>query len=115
MSGIVHGGNLATARALYGEPAGGWLDLSTGINPGTTFSWSFGDGTSSSTRFPQHLYTTPGTYNVCLSIADSSAVPSRLTAKKSTGRRALIRPAAWTTASAPSTISSWSSSTSTRR
>ena len=33
MSGIVHGGNLATARALYGEPAGGWLDLSTGINP----------------------------------------------------------------------------------
>ncbi|WP_319640929.1 threonine-phosphate decarboxylase CobD [Ralstonia pickettii] len=33
MSGIVHGGNLAAARALYGEPAGGWLDLSTGINP----------------------------------------------------------------------------------
>ncbi|CAJ0733420.1 threonine-phosphate decarboxylase CobD [Ralstonia mannitolilytica] len=33
MSGIVHGGNLAAARARYGEPAGGWLDLSTGINP----------------------------------------------------------------------------------
>lgn len=33
MSGIVHGGNLTAARALYGEPAGGWLDLSTGINP----------------------------------------------------------------------------------
>lgn len=33
MSGIVHGGNLATARARYGEPASGWLDLSTGINP----------------------------------------------------------------------------------
>lgn len=33
MSGIVHGGNLMAARALYGEPADGWLDLSTGINP----------------------------------------------------------------------------------
>lgn len=33
MSGITHGGNLAAARALYGEPVGGWLDLSTGINP----------------------------------------------------------------------------------
>ncbi|MET3447668.1 threonine-phosphate decarboxylase CobD [Ralstonia sp. 1138] len=33
MSGIMHGGNLAAARARYGEPAGGWLDLSTGINP----------------------------------------------------------------------------------
>lgn len=33
MSGIVHGGNLAAARALYGDPPGGWLDLSTGINP----------------------------------------------------------------------------------
>ena len=33
MSVVVHGGNLAAARARYGEPAGGWLDLSTGINP----------------------------------------------------------------------------------
>jgi cobalamin biosynthetic protein CobC len=28
-----HGGDLAHATALYGEPRGGWLDLSTGINP----------------------------------------------------------------------------------
>ncbi|MGN8087338.1 threonine-phosphate decarboxylase CobD [Ralstonia sp. 22086] len=33
MNAIVHGGNLAAARVQYGEPAGGWLDLSTGINP----------------------------------------------------------------------------------
>lgn len=33
MNAIVHGGNLAAARARYGEPAGGWLDLSTGITP----------------------------------------------------------------------------------
>lgn len=30
---ISHGGNLAAARARFGEPAEGWLDLSTGINP----------------------------------------------------------------------------------
>jgi len=28
-----HGGNLVRATALYGEPQGGWVDLSTGINP----------------------------------------------------------------------------------
>lgn len=33
MSGIAHGGNLAAAQTLYGNPPGGWLDLSTGINP----------------------------------------------------------------------------------
>lgn len=29
----VHGGDLTAATARYGEPAAGWLDLSTGINP----------------------------------------------------------------------------------
>lgn len=28
-----HGGDISGARAGYGEPVGGWLDLSTGINP----------------------------------------------------------------------------------
>ncbi len=28
-----HGGDLATAEIRFGRPAGGWLDLSTGINP----------------------------------------------------------------------------------
>lgn len=28
-----HGGDLAEATRLYGEPAGGWVDLSTGISP----------------------------------------------------------------------------------
>lgn len=35
MSGrwTVHGGRLGAARAVYGDAAGPWLDLSTGINP----------------------------------------------------------------------------------
>ncbi len=28
-----HGGDLGHARAAFGEPEGGWIDLSTGINP----------------------------------------------------------------------------------
>jgi len=31
--GAEHGGDLAAATATFGNPAGGWLDLSTGINP----------------------------------------------------------------------------------
>ncbi len=30
---LPHGGDLATAEALYGPPPQGWIDLSTGINP----------------------------------------------------------------------------------
>lgn len=30
---LAHGGNLTRATALFGAPANGWLDLSTGINP----------------------------------------------------------------------------------
>lgn len=30
---VPHGGNLAEAAARFGAPDGGWLDLSTGINP----------------------------------------------------------------------------------
>ena len=28
-----HGGDLAQARRAFGEPGGGWIDLSTGVNP----------------------------------------------------------------------------------
>ncbi|MFM2136722.1 MAG: hypothetical protein RL021_2122 [Bacteroidota bacterium] len=48
-----------------------FIDLSSGISPSTAFSWSFGDGTSSNVRFPQHTYTTPGMYTVCLTISDN--------------------------------------------
>ena len=30
---LPHGGDMAAAERLYGKPADGWLDLSTGINP----------------------------------------------------------------------------------
>ena len=33
---------------------------------GITFSWSFGDGDSTTGQFPVHTYANPGTYSVCL-------------------------------------------------
>lgn len=49
-----------------------FVDQSTGIGATTTYSWSFGDGTSSTARFPQHTYSAPGTYTVCLSISGTN-------------------------------------------
>jgi PKD repeat protein len=41
-----------------------FTDLSTG-NP-TSWSWTFGDGATSTERHPEHVYTAPGTYTITL-------------------------------------------------
>ncbi len=40
------------------------------------WSWNFGDGGTSSTPDPWHIYATAGTYNVCLTIAASTGCTS---------------------------------------
>ena len=37
-----------------------------------TYSWDFGDGNTSSQMYPQHTYTTQGTYTICLIVSDAS-------------------------------------------
>lgn len=37
-------------------------------DPITGWAWNFGDGTSSNTQNPTHVYTTPGTYSVTLTV-----------------------------------------------
>lgn len=59
---------VATSLGLTGY----FIDLSTGTGPATSYSWDFGDGTTSSSRFPQHVYATPGSYTACLTIADNN-------------------------------------------
>jgi PKD repeat protein len=39
----------------------------------TTYAWTFGDGGTSTIQNPTHLYTAPGTYQVCVTITDSTA------------------------------------------
>jgi PKD repeat protein len=43
-------------------------DRSNGEDASTTWTWYFGDGDSSKLQNPTHVYTTPGSYNVCLTI-----------------------------------------------
>ena len=56
------------------QPTSGFTPLSVAFsdltteNP-TSWTWDFGDGSSSTERNPTHVYTTPGTYTVTLSVA----------------------------------------------
>jgi len=37
---------------------------------GLTYNWNFGDGYSSSLKNPVHQYSSPGTYNICLTVTN---------------------------------------------
>ena len=47
-----------------------FTDTSTGGTP-TSWSWTFGDTTTSSAQNPQHSYSSAATYNVCLEASNS--------------------------------------------
>jgi gliding motility-associated-like protein len=42
----------------------------TATKPGTEYFWDFGDGTTSTSRFPSHTYSAAGTYNVRFILRD---------------------------------------------
>jgi PKD repeat protein len=69
---IVTIGNTPTCSASYLSTTLGltayFIDMSAPPAASTTYAWDFGDGSTSSARFPQHTYAVSGTYNVCLSI-----------------------------------------------
>jgi PKD repeat protein len=52
-----------------------FLDASTG-NP-TSWLWDFGDGASSTAQNPRHPYTSAGTYNVTLTVANAAGSSSK--------------------------------------
>ncbi|HNQ29415.1 MAG TPA: SBBP repeat-containing protein, partial [Methanolinea sp.] len=60
-----------TAEPTSGCPAPllvQFTDLSTGIP--TSWYWEFGDGATSTLQHPTHTYTTPGTFNVTLTVTN---------------------------------------------
>ncbi|MBI4929701.1 MAG: SBBP repeat-containing protein [Bacteroidetes bacterium] len=53
-----------------------FTDYSTSSNHPISYSWDFGDGsTTSSQQNPSHLYSAQGTYTVCLTITDAGNPP----------------------------------------
>jgi len=47
--------------------------------PITSWSWNFGDGSTSALQYPTHAYTTPGTYSVTLSATGPGGSSSKTT------------------------------------
>jgi len=71
----------APVAAFSGSPTSGeapltvaFADQSTGTP--STWSWSFGDGGTSTAQNPSHVYTAPGTYNVTLTVTNSAGSDS---------------------------------------
>lgn len=59
---------ISTTLALTGY----FIDQSVANSNTTTYHWDFGDNTTSNSRFVQHAYSAPGTYNACLTIIDGN-------------------------------------------
>lgn len=71
----------------------------------TSWKWSFGDGATSTSRNPSHVYTAIGTYNVSLTAANgsSSSVATKTITVKSEPRYRSVLPVAAQTSGASST------------
>ena len=72
----VSGGGSLPCNANFSyqnSPAGGYFFASSGTN-NVSWAWSFGDGTTSNLSTPTHQYSSPGTYQVCLSVVDASGM-----------------------------------------
>jgi len=73
-------------------------DLSCGFTDGSTdadgtltgWSWSFGDGTTSSARNPSHTYAAAGLYSVSLTVTDDDGASHTVTSTVNAGNVAVI-------------------------
>jgi gliding motility-associated-like protein len=66
----------ANLKAGFKTPPGGCAPYNASFENtsagGQQFYWNFGDGVTSTTTSPQHVYSTPGTYIVNLNVIDSA-------------------------------------------
>lgn len=77
VAGVCH----ASYNAHQGDPEQqviSFTDHSTSDGTIISWSWDFGDGTSSTEQNPTHTYLQPGTYLVCLHITDDSGCTSHV-------------------------------------
>jgi PKD repeat protein len=67
--------NFTTQVGPSGSQSATFLNASTG--GGLSYFWQFGDGTTSSLANPSHTWSTPGTYNVCLTVSGSGCTDTQ--------------------------------------
>jgi len=62
-----------------------FTDRSTG-GAATSWLWDFGDGTTSTTRNPTHIYNRAGRYTVTLTVTNSAGTSTKTTSEYITVR-----------------------------
>jgi PKD repeat protein len=103
----VQGATPLSASAT-GTPSTGNAPLSvsftgsaTGGTAPYTYSWSFGDGSTSTTQNPSHTYSAAGTYTATLTVTDSSSPAKTATSQVTTTVSAVGNPLAATASAVP--------------
>lgn len=78
---------------------------STSTGTITSYSWDFGDGTTSVEQNPTHTYSTPGTYSVTLSVTGSGGSDAQSNSNMITAAASVATPAAGAAGNAGSSAS----------
>jgi PKD repeat protein len=70
------GGRVGTAvGSVYDDETVTFTGLPNGA---TSYFWNFGDGTTSTTQSPTHVFATPGTYDVFLTVTDATGTDTEV-------------------------------------
>lgn len=65
--------DFTASSSFLNSNSGQFTFTGSGVQANTTYSWDFGDGTYSSQKNPIKTYSTPGEYDVCLTIQTNDA------------------------------------------
>ena len=90
--------NPVTAGSTVAFNAGGSSDSYGTI---TSYSWSFGDGTTATGQAPSHAYATPGTYTVSLTVTNDAGQSATQTGTITVNSAASPTPPTTTTTTTP--------------
>lgn len=70
-AGIVTAAFSTSSQTGFSPLSVTFTDESVGAGAGTTYAWTFGDGGTSTSQSPTHVYAVNGTYDVSLTVASS--------------------------------------------
>jgi PKD repeat protein len=94
---------MASAQPTTGNAPLGvtFTGSATGGTAPYSFSWNFGDGTTSTAQSPSHTYSTAGTFNATLTVTDTSSPAKTATSTVTVNVSAVGNPLAVTSSGVP--------------